>query len=53
MSLRVFRCDQCDHRMRLFGTQCGKCGEPKPVFQRPILYVVGAVAAPLLFFALK
>ncbi|WP_177177874.1 hypothetical protein [Citreimonas salinaria] len=50
MTVRLFRCDECGHRMRLGRNYCGRCFAAKPVAQRPAMMslfaiVVAALAA--------
>ena len=33
ISLRLFECHDCGHKMRLSGTRCGRCFTPKPYWQ--------------------
>jgi|OM-RGC.v1.034705617 hypothetical protein len=42
MVIRVFRCHDCGHRMRLLGERCGYCKAPKRIYQRigPFLWTV-------------
>lgn len=53
--MRLFTCSACGHRMRLAGTRCGKCAEPKPLVKSLALYkvagfvlVIGGCAALIL-----
>ncbi len=40
MQLRVFRCHECGHKMRLSGETCGRCHAIKPAFQGVIYRLV-------------
>ncbi len=40
MAIRVFRCSDCGHRMRLTGDTCGYCHAPKLPHQRLEFWVV-------------
>jgi predicted amidophosphoribosyltransferase len=33
MALRVFRCRQCGHKMRITGPRCGRCYSKKEIVQ--------------------
>lgn len=37
--MRLFRCLNCNHKMRLSGARCGKCLTRKPLWQRPLLWL--------------
>lgn len=39
MTVRVFRCADCGHKMRLSGATCGRCHTEKRVYQRLDLYM--------------
>ena len=41
--IRIFRCHECGHRMRLSGGLCGVCHADKPGWMRPDT-VLGAMA---------
>ena len=41
MAIRVFRCSECGHKMRVAGAACGHCHTPKLLHQRLGLYVAG------------
>ncbi len=43
MAIRIFRCEHCDHKMRLGGDCCGWCNEYKKPYQRMYFYVVPLV----------
>ena len=56
--MRVFRCDDCGHKMRFFGNSCGKCYLEKRTMQKgstwvmillAVVVVVG-IAARLQFY---
>lgn len=38
MTIRLFKCRECGHRMRFAGTACGRCHTEKRVYQLPMLY---------------
>jgi len=38
--LRVFRCHECGHKMRLAGDHCGRCHAIKPSYQGVIYRLV-------------
>ena len=47
MTIRIFRCTECGHKMRLSGTDCGYCHTIKAPTQRPesvVLTLVGIFA---------
>lgn len=49
MTLRVFVCKDCGHKMRLGGNHCGKCYARKAPYQMPRLwYSLAAIVAILL-----
>ncbi len=54
MTLRLFTCKYCDHKMRFKGDECGRCYSPKKSWQKRIFYITGAfvVAIPVAFFSL-
>lgn len=39
MALRVFKCHDCNHRMRFAGQYCGKCYAKKEGHQLPALWI--------------
>jgi hypothetical protein len=39
MTIRVFRCSDCGHKMRLTGTTCGYCHTEKLLYQRLGFYL--------------
>lgn len=46
MTVRVFKCHDCGHRMRLAGDSCGRCHTRKLWYQRTDLYLgIAAVVA--------
>lgn len=47
MTLRLFRCHACGHRMRMKGKHCNRCYQEKPFFKRRSF--VGSVAILALF----
>ena len=40
MALRVFRCKDCDHKMRYGAPYCGSCGYPTPEKNRVAFLLV-------------
>ena len=48
--LRVYKCRDCEHRMRLFGSSCGHCFADKGFFQRAGVFIGALVALFLLAF---
>ena len=36
--MRVFKCSNCGHRMRLSGDRCGRCFAEKPILLAPAPY---------------
>jgi len=48
MAVRIFRCRDCGHKMRLSGAQCGNCFTDKELHQR--ITVVAIVLAALAAF---
>ena len=53
MAIRVFRCTDCGHKMRLAGDACGRCHTPKLPHQRLGLYlaVLALPVAGILLYA--
>ena len=48
MTVRVFRCTECDHKMRLIGSRCGRCATDKLWWQEAWVVVVpGLIGAGL------
>lgn len=47
MQLRVFRCHECGHKMRLAGEQCGRCHALKPAWQG-VVYRLALLAPAIL-----
>lgn len=43
MAIRLFRCRECGHRMRMSFDTCGRCNEYKKPYQRLYFYVLPAV----------
>lgn len=44
--MRIFRCAECDHRMRWHGTACGYCQHRRSFGQSAnIYYMAGALVA--------
>lgn len=43
MAIRIFRCHECKHRMRMSQDTCGRCNEDKRRYQRLYFYAVPAV----------
>uniref|UniRef100_UPI0040475F61 hypothetical protein n=1 Tax=Yoonia sp. TaxID=2212373 RepID=UPI0040475F61 len=42
MTLRIFTCTSCGHKMRASGARCGACFVPKQTYQRiPVLILAG------------
>ncbi|MHC0052828.1 hypothetical protein [Actibacterium sp. D379-3] len=37
MTVRLFRCKHCGHKMRFAGNRCGYCYRPKSAFQNSVL----------------
>lgn len=48
MTIRVFTCHDCGHKMRFFGKHCGKCYAQKLPHQLPSLWLTGAAIALIL-----
>jgi hypothetical protein len=44
MTIRMFRCTECGHKMRLSGTDCGYCHTIKAPTQRPECVVLTLIA---------
>jgi DNA-directed RNA polymerase subunit RPC12/RpoP len=53
MTLRLFRCPDCGHRMRLFGPRCGRCGAAKSLSRRPASYAAGVSLVLIGFVAVS
>lgn len=51
MAVRVFRCSECHHRMRLYGESCGKCHQPKPIWQTGGAWTAVALLIPTIVVA--
>lgn len=52
MAIRVFRCSECGHKMRVTGEACGYCHAPKLVHQRLGVYlgIGAAIVVAALFY---
>ena len=44
MPLRIFKCDECGHRMRAWSSTCGACTTPKRAVQGPLAVAALALA---------
>ncbi|WP_163848937.1 hypothetical protein [Pseudooceanicola aestuarii] len=51
LTIRLFRCEACGHRMRMRGDLCGRCHAYKEWYQKPWPWVALAICAPLLVTA--
>lgn len=50
MAIRIFRCHDCGHKMRLAGDSCGLCHTRKAPYQRLSFYAA-ILALPLVGLA--
>ena len=48
MRIRVFKCANCGHKMRLFGQVCGRCRSVKPLMKNPVMLVLSACGVTIL-----
>jgi hypothetical protein len=46
-AVRMFRCAECNHRMRFWGSRCGYCHAHKPLLQKPTPLILLSVPAAL------
>lgn len=44
VTLRIFRCQNCNHLMRMSGNKCGRCWTDKRFYQKPAVHVWVLVA---------
>ena len=51
MTIRMFRCTECGHKMRLSGTDCGYCHTIKAPTQRPECVVMAVIGIFAIFVA--
>lgn len=52
MAVRVYKCVNCSHRMRLFSRNCGLCLRPKRIWQSGGLLIFICCLILLMVFAL-
>jgi hypothetical protein len=45
MTIRLYKCERCDHKIRLGAYKCGKCAEPTPMINRDYVLATTFVAA--------